>query len=336
MIDMQGLDPAGMHRVYDRWPEIARQAYESGIEPVDFAGIDHVVFAGMGGSGAVGDLFASVLSRTDMHATVVKGYLLPKTVDGSTLVVCTSVSGDTAETLAVAEGAKDTGCKMVCFSSGGRLEGFCSRNSVPFRKIRMLLNPRSSFPAYVYSMAKALGPILPIGCGDVSESLRSMSELSEKIRSSNLGPSNPALALAQWMDGIPLVYYPWGLQAAAIRFKNSIQENMKIHAMTEDVIEASHNGIVSWESKSPVLPVIVSGRDDYVRTRERWAVLREFFSQNKIDYREVSSVKGSILSKIICLIYELDYATIYGAVLRGIDPCPVSPIDFVKQKTCGP
>ena len=47
---------------------------------------------------------------------------------------------------------------------------------------------------------------------------------------------------------------------------------------------------------------------------------------------EVNSVNGSILSKIICLIYELDYATIYGAVIRNIDPCPVSSIDFVKQK----
>jgi len=51
---------------------------------------------------------------------------------------------------------------------------------------------------------------------------------------------------------IPLIYYPYGLQAAAIRFKNSLQENSKIHVISEDVIETCHNGIVSWESKSNV------------------------------------------------------------------------------------
>lgn len=322
-----------MHKVYNKWPEIAYDSYESEIEPVYFDGIDHVVFSGMGGSGTVGDLFASVLSRTNIHATVVKGYLLPKTVDYRTLLVCTSVSGNTAETLAVAEGAKKTNCNVVCFSSGGKLERFCGKNSIPFRKVKMLLNPRSSFPAYVYSMIRALGPILPISRSDVSESLQDMSRLSESICSLHLGPANPSLELAQWMNGIPLIYYPWGLQAAAIRFKNSIQENMKIHAMTEDVIEASHNGIVSWESKSKVVPIIVSGHDDYIKTKDRWAVLREFFAKKGIDYREIGSVKGSILSKIVNLIYELDYATIYGAILRRTDPCPVSPIDFVKERT---
>lgn len=339
MIDasaMQRFDPSGMHGVYDRWPEAAREAYDSGTEPADFEGIDHIVFSGMGGSGTVGDLLASVLSRTAIHATVVKGYLLPRTVDDRTLVVCTSVSGNTAETMAVAERAKKTGCKMICFSSGGRLERFCGKNSVPFRKVPMLLNPRSSFPSYAYSMIKTLGPVLPIGRGDVEESLQEMSALREKIGSENLVPPNPSLELAQWMRGIPLIYYPWGLQAAAIRFKNSVQENMKCHAMTEDVIEASHNGIVSWEKKSQVLPVMITGRDDYAKTKERWDVLREFFSRRNIAYREVRSGPGSILSKIINLVYELDYATIYGAVLRGTDPCPVSPIDFVKERTRDP
>ena len=335
---MERFDPSGMHKVYDRWPEIACEAYESDIEPADFEDIDHVVFSGMGGSGAVGDLFASVLSRTAVHVTVVKGYLLPRTADDRTLVVCTSVSGDTAETLAVAGAAGRLGCRLIGFSSGGRLERFCGRDRSPaasFRKVRAFLNPRSSFASFVYSMIKAMGPILPIGKGDVSESLRRMSALCGEVGSANLGPSNPSLRLAQWVrGGIPLAYYPWGLQAAAIRFKNSVQENMKSHAITEDVIEASHNGIVSWEGGSrAVVPVIISGQDDYASTKERWDVLREFFSQSGIDYREVRSGGGSILTKIVGLVYQLDFATIYGAVLNGTDPVPVPSIDFVKERT---
>ena len=96
--NLKKYDPAGMHDVYDRWSDLARDAYDSEIQAVDFKNIDHVVFSGMGGSGAIGDLFASILSKTDIHTTVVKGYTLPKTVDKNTLVVCTSVSGNTDET----------------------------------------------------------------------------------------------------------------------------------------------------------------------------------------------------------------------------------------------
>ena len=75
-----------MSEVYDRWPQIATDNFSTNFSKVDIKNIDHVVFAGMGGSGTIGDVFASILSKTDIHVSVVKGYLLPKTVDDSTLV----------------------------------------------------------------------------------------------------------------------------------------------------------------------------------------------------------------------------------------------------------
>lgn len=128
-----------------------------------------------------------------------------------------------------------------------------------------------------------------------------------------------------------MIYYPFGLKAAAIRFKNSLQENAKMHVMAEDVVEACHNGIVSWELKSDVQPILVEGKDDYVKTKERWKILKQFFSENQIKFNEISSINGSILSKLINLIYVLDYATIYRAVLSGINPSPVKSIEFVKK-----
>ena len=140
------------------------------------------------------------------------------------------------------------------------------------------------------------------------------------------------MSLANWISEIPLIYYPWGLQAAAIRFKNSLQENAKMHAMTEDIIEACHNGIVSWENKSNVKPILIQGKDDYVKTQIRWKIVKEFFNERKIEYHEINSEEGSILSKLINLIYVLDYSTIYRAVMSKIDPSPVVPIDFIKEK----
>ncbi|MDH5418555.1 MAG: glucose-6-phosphate isomerase, partial [Nitrosopumilus sp.] len=142
---------------------------------------------------------------------------------------------------------------------------------------------------------------------------------------------NPALNLAEWISGIPLIYYPAGLQAAAIRFKNSLQENAKMHAITEDVVESSHNGIVSWEQQSSVIPIMIEGADDYIKTKERWQILKKFFDRRNIEYKEIFSGEGNILTKLMRLVYLLDYASIYRSVLSGIDPTPVESINFVKN-----
>ena len=90
MLDISTIekyDLQKMYKIYDKWPEIARESFESNQEPVDFEGIDHIVFAGMGGSGAIGDIFSSILSKTKIHVNVIKGYHLPNTVNSNTLVV---------------------------------------------------------------------------------------------------------------------------------------------------------------------------------------------------------------------------------------------------------
>ena len=117
-----------------------------------------------------------------------------------------------------------------------------------------------------------------------------------------------------------------------LRFKNILQENVKIHVIAEDVVEACHNGIVSWERKSNVNPIIIQGKDDYIKTKERWNIIKEYFSENEIDFREINSIEGSILSKLINLIYILDYCSIYKAVLLETDPTPVKSISYIKDK----
>ena len=321
-----------MHETYDAWPDIAKEQYESDFEPLESPDLGHIVFAGMGGSGAIGDLFASILSKTGIHVDVIKGYLLPKTVNQDSLVVTTSISGNTAETLTALENASKIGCRTIAFSNGGRMLDYCKEHKIRARKIPMYHSPRASFTSFLYSMLRVLGPVLPVSRSDIAESLAGMDKLRKTICSENLSETNGALDLAGWLPEIPVIYYPWGLESAAIRFKNSLQENAKMHVIAEDVIEACHNGIVSWSGSPKMRPVLVRGIDDYVKTRERWEILKEFFESRQIDYREVFSVEGSILTKTINLIYLLDYSTIYRAVLSGIDPAPIDAINFVKKR----
>ena len=330
--NLEKYDPEGMHHAYDAWSDLALDAYNSELQPIDFKNIDHVVFAGMGGSGTIGDVFASILSKTDIHVSVVKGYLLPKTVDDSTLVVTTSISGNTLETISILKNVEKMNAKFVALSSGGTMEKFCMDKKIKYYKIEEEHSPRASFVGFLYSALNILEQILPVKKIDVNESIESLFDIQKSICSKNLNETNEALQIAEWIKEIPMVYYPSGLQSAAIRFKNSMQENAKVHVITEDVIEACHNGIVAWDKPKNVQPILIQGKDDYVKTKERWEIIKELFRENGIQYKEIFSQEGSILNKLVCLIYLLDYASIYNAIISKTDPTPIKSIDFIKKR----
>jgi glucose/mannose-6-phosphate isomerase len=331
-LDIENIDKKEMYKIYDKWSEIAKNTYEENWKSLKYENIDDIVFAGMGGSGSIGDIFSAILSQTKLHVTIVKGYALPKTVDKNSLVVITSVSGNTAEALSILDQAKSSNCNLIAVSSGGKIEQICNENKIEYRKIKKYNSPRASLVSFIFSMLKILKFIIPIKEEDIIESLENLKQLQNKISSNNLTDSNKALSLAKEISGIPLIYYPWGLQAAGIRFKNSLQENAKMHAMVEDVVEASHNGIVAWENESQVFPILLQGDNDNIKTKERWKILKIYFNNSKIEYKEIFSIKGNILAKLMHLIYLLDYTSIYKAIISKIDPTPVKSIDFIKSR----
>ena len=330
--DLERIDKKLMFKAYDKWPEIAIESFEKKFDSITVGDIDHIVFAGMGGSGTIGDTISAILSKKDIHVTNVKGYLLPKTVDSKTLVVGTSASGNTSEVLSVLQEAKKRSAKIIGFSSGGHMESFCHKNDIFYRKISMVHSPRASYTSFLYSILNILEPILPITKKDIHESVSALEKTRNEIFSQNLNEHNKALEIANFIKKIVCVYYPVGLKATAIRYKNSLQENAKIHAMTENVIETCHNGIVSWEKKSDVNPILIQGKDDHHRTTERWHILEEYFELKGIEFKVIKSLEGGILSKITNLIYLLDYSSVYLSILNNTDPSPVESIEFVKKR----
>ena len=103
LTDLEKIDTKNMHKIYDQWPEIAEKSFLEDIKKFENKDVDHIVFCGMGGSGSIGDILTAILSTSELHVTNVKGYLLPKTVDDKTLVICISISGNTQETVKVLE-----------------------------------------------------------------------------------------------------------------------------------------------------------------------------------------------------------------------------------------
>ncbi len=330
--ELKKFDTEKMFEIYDNWPKIAKESWGKDHEKFKIKKVKHIVFAGMGGSGTLGDFFAAILSKTNLHVNVVKGYTLPKNVTTKTLIVITSVSGNTTETLEILKSAKKIGCNIIAFSSGGQIEKFCKKNKINFRKILELNSPRASLVNYLYSMLNILEKNLPVKKSDIKDSIKKLEKTKENIFSSNLTKTNVSLNLAYWITDIPIIYYPWGLETAAIRFKNALQENAKIHAISEDVVETSHNGIVAWERKTIVQPILLQGADDNIKTKERWKIIEKYFLNDHIDYRKIKSERGNIITKLINLIYILDYSSIYLAILRKVDPSPVKSIKFIKKE----
>ena len=330
--DLEQFDTKEVHKIYDLWPKISQDSYFSHMPEIKLKKCSHIVFAGMGGSGTIGDIFFSILSKTNTHVTVVKGYNLPKTVNHESLVVITSISGNTVETISLLEHARKVDAKIIAFSDGGKIKNICLKNNIEHRNVKKYHSPRASFTSFLYSMLRVLKPILPIDESDILESLERLEIISKKINSNNLSMTNPSLQISEWLDNFPIIYFPFGLQSAAVRFKNAIQENAKTHAMVEDIIESSHNGIVGWNREGNFQPILLQGKDDVETTKERWIILKEFFKSKNVDYKEIISEEGNILTKIICLIYVLDYSSIFLAMKLKVDPSPVLAIDFIKKR----
>ena len=97
-------------------------------------------------------------------------------------------------------------------------------------------------------------------------------------------------------------------------------------------MESSHNGIMAWEKPSSIQPILLRGKSDSGKTKQRFDLFSEYFQINNIECKQVISIEGNIISKIVNLIYFLDYASIYLAVRKKTNPTPVNSITFIKSK----
>ena len=169
--DLDNIDSQKMYKTYDNWPEIARESFETKFEKLDVGEIDHVIFAGMGGSGTIGDVLSSILSKKNIHVKSVKGYNLPNTADSNSLIITTSVSGETQETLEILKKAVKTNSKVIAFSSGGSMKEFCDNNKIFFQKIPMTHSQRGSFVKLLFSILNILKVVLSIEENDIEEAI---------------------------------------------------------------------------------------------------------------------------------------------------------------------
>jgi glucose/mannose-6-phosphate isomerase len=307
---------------------------------VDFPKPENIIIAGMGGSAIGGELlkdWAQDTSRVPIE--VCRDYHLPAYANKSTLVFCTSYSGETEETLSVFLEALKRKCKIVSLSSGGALREFAEKLNVPHLLVPSGMAPRATLP-YLFLPLPTILEKIDFAYGvnaELRETVRILKQVSAENSPENQTKNNMAKTLATKINGtIPMVYGFRFYRAVAQRMKTQINENSKNLAKWEYFPELNHNEIVAWEKAeefaSHVSVIFVRDSDEPEEIKNRIEFTKETINKTSAKTFEVWSKGKSKIARMSSIICTGDFTSVYLAVLRGVDPTPVKTISILKER----
>jgi glucose/mannose-6-phosphate isomerase len=337
------LDLSGMLGHIMNMPEHLDRGLEIG-ENVPLGRLESETFyslivSGMGGSAIAGDLIRShLINDIRIPFQVQRHYRLPGFVGKRTLVVCSSYSGNTEETLSAYDDALAREAKMTVVTTGGKLAAKAKEDGVPLVEVPGGLPPRA---ALGYSLASLLIIISRLGlCGPKSSEI-SGAAAALRERLPDYAPSktsNEALSLARHIQGtIPVIYAGYDhLDGIARRFKGQICENAKNLAFVNLFPEFNHNEIVGWNLPERLMEnlsaVILGGSGDHPRIAARMEIVSSYLRSRKCKVIRIDRQFEEGLANILLWVQYVDFVSYYLALLNGVDPTPVEPIEYLKEK----
>ena len=318
--------------------------FESPAEPVfDAAALNGVVLVGMGGSAIGGDLVRTlVAAESPVPFAVVRDYTLPAYVSERTLVIASSYSGGTEETLAAYAEAVRRGARVVVVTSGGEIAERAAADGFPTVTIPGGLQPRAALGyslGAVLRVARALG-LLSLPDDDVREAL---AEARDRATLHDLDDdTNPARTMsAAYVDRLPVIYTAAGLmEATAMRWQTQIHENAKHPAVGNVFPELDHNEIMAFEAGPAELlsrmhATVLRDRDDHPQVQKRYDATRALVEASIAGWSEVHSEGESRLARVLSLVQFGDAASFWLAIRKNVDPTPVETIQALKKTLVG-
>jgi glucose/mannose-6-phosphate isomerase len=324
-------------------PQQCRTAWSKAIEfelPRDYANIDKVVVLGMGGSVIGGDLVRSLFSSKSKPIIFVnRDYDLPGFVDDRTLVIASSYSGNTEETLSAFSQALKKKCPKLAMTTSGELKAMAEDAGVPVFIIDYVAQPRA---AVGYSFMSLIAFLQRLGfleeeTVEVKAMIQDLEKLLEELKETVPTGSNRAKQLAAKLHGKIAVIYGAGiLSEVAHRWKTQINENSKAWAFYETFTELNHNAVVGYqfpqELASRIYVVMLRCPSLHPRILIRYQVTGELLEQSGIGHQTIDSRGKSELSQMMGLVYLGDWVSYYLAILYEIDPTPIKAIDYLKKR----
>jgi len=306
--------------------EIGEQAH---LSP-HHAEIRNIVVTGLGGSGIGGNLVSEFLANElTVPFEVNKDYFIPNYVNEHSLVIASSYSGNTEETLQAFEQAIEKGAKIVCISSGGKMIERAKELNLDHIIVPGGNPPRTalgySVVQQLYALYK-LGLISPAFKADLKAGIQLLNDQQENIH---------AIArevAGQLLNKIPVIYVCNPMAAVAVRFKQQINENAKMLCWNHTVPEMNHNELVGWRNKlGPWAVVFLRNKNDYERNSQRMNINKQIVENYTDTIIEIFSEGNSHIEQAFYLIHLTDWVSYYLAELQNnIDAVEVEVIDFLK------
>ena len=337
------FDPSNVLGRISELPQQCRHAWQSAMElslPPDYSRVDKVIILGMGGSAIGGDLTSALAAeQRAMPVLVQRDYHLPTSIDERTLIIASSYSGNTEETLSAFAQALKTAAKNLAITTGGRLKALAEESDIPLLTFHYIAEPRSAFG---YSFFSILGifhqlGLLSIDADNFEQAIKTTEELRPKLDKDVHLEANPAKQLATRLSGRLAVVYGAGvLCKVALRWKTQFNENSKAWAFAECFPELDHNAVVgytfpSWLTER-VFVVMLRSPSLHPRTLARYQVTAEILTQAGVEYEVIEAQGKSPLSQVMSTVLFGDYVSYYLAILNQVDPSPVATIDYLKQR----
>jgi glucose/mannose-6-phosphate isomerase len=294
----------------------------------------------MGGSSIGGELLKDwVRDKIETPVEICREYTLPAYVNKDTLVLVVSYSGETEETLSLFRDTIIRKCMTVCISSGGKLQEFAKKLGSPHLLVPSGMAPRATLPYLFIPMITILERIGLVSGVDTefSDTIKTLEEVSNDCSPRTPLEENFSKKLAMNVCGtVPAVYGFGFYRAVAQRLKTQFNENSKNPAKWESFPELNHNEIVGWEEAREFeryfSAIFIRDENEPIEIRQRIEVTKSLMRQQVRKLLEVYSRGRARLAKMSSVICAGDFASVYLAVLRGIDPTPVRTIDLLKER----
>jgi glucose/mannose-6-phosphate isomerase len=337
------LDTLNMLHEIDNLPDQLASAYQLGmqLDLPDWTDVRQVVIAGMGGSAIGADLLASYCaSLASIPVFVHRDYGLPLFARGAgTLVICSSHSGNTEETLDAFEAARITDCRILTISTGGELAKRAQENNVPLWIFEHSGQPRAAV-GFSFGLLLAMFQRLEFLLDQkeaVDDALAFMKRSQERIKADIPTVKNPAKRYAGQLMGrwVTIVASDF-MTAVARRWKGQINEIAKAGANFEILPEADHNALAGTMHPQEVLnphtmTLFLRAPSDHPRNRLRSDLTRKAFMLEGMNTDHVDARGHTPLAHMWTMILFGDYVAYYLAMGYGVDPTPVQVLVEFKD-----
>jgi glucose/mannose-6-phosphate isomerase len=313
------------------------------IDP-SYSKVNKVVVAGMGGS-ALGTHVIQTVYKDELTVPVIiaADYTVPNYVDENTLVIGSSYSGNTEETLSAVMDAQKKGAKIAGISAGGKLAAFLKENNYPALIFEPKYNPSNSpRMALGYSVFGQIALFSRLGLLKVSEQdyqevLATIAEVHLKT-SRHIGmEENQAMLLAfNLIDRVPVFTVAEHLEGAAHVVANQTNENAKTYSEYRVVPEINHHlmeGLQFPKSTEDTLYFITVHSDLYAANNQlRMKLTEDVLTQNSVEFLRMKLTGKTKLSQAFELLLFGSYTGFYLAMLHDIDPTPIPWVDWFKDQ----